>query len=273
MSKETIARLKEAGDTWEWLGNKIYVVSAEIIGGAMKQLQQDMQFQKEFWGSINAFLKGGTSAQIQYHAALTQSKTAAEDARQAEFWYGEAQGKRALAMAGTGGTIYLTQAQSDADKKGAAAAEQHAKAQEKLAKEIAEHNQVWRNRLILLEAMERWNRDVARAEDTRRAGVFQSKVAVMQLTEQEQAAMRVNAAALIQRGDQIVSFDEYTAAQSRNQAAIEYNWRSTQTATKTNHDFAGSLNAIAGAFAHPGPDQRRRPRRHRRGHRDRRSEG
>jgi len=134
MSDETIKRLADAQDAWARLGNFVVRVTGGIIADAMTQFEKDMEFQKELWGGIGAFLKDGVKGYQDFGAAVeaTHKQTAA--AAEADK---KAQAERERLAKETANLTYRTQAQAEADKKAAEKAEEHRKKIQELTDTIS----------------------------------------------------------------------------------------------------------------------------------------
>jgi len=134
MSDETVKRLADAQDAWAALGNKITIVTGEVIGRAMKQFEKDLAFQKELWGGVGAFLKGGIKGYEDFGAAVERTKQATAAAQEAD--KKAAEEKERLAKQ-TNLLTFRTQEQAEADKKAADKAEEHRKKIQELSDSIS----------------------------------------------------------------------------------------------------------------------------------------
>lgn len=116
MSDETINRLEAAQDAWEALGNKVTIVTGEIIGSALKGAETSLSGFSKLWGDIKATVTGGIEGHREYMASL--QKTAEQEAN-----LKVEQEKRIEA---TGKVTVKTKEQTAADEKAAQAAKAHA---------------------------------------------------------------------------------------------------------------------------------------------------
>jgi hypothetical protein len=175
MSADTIAAFDLMSNTWDSFSQYFMATVAERLTKPFREAKLEWQV---FTGQIAKFPQMGTpKAFIQTADAVGLTGDALEDAAR----------KQDKMNTETGRAVDATV---------------------KLSAEITAHNTLWENRIILAEAMEYWNRQVERAEDDRRLGFFQTLPILTEVTAAEQA----NAAALIQRGDQILALTDYNEA-------------------------------------------------------------